>query len=42
MLQLLEQFAISGVTVLVAAQRASEQWPARVRVVRLDNGTLAQ
>jgi cell division transport system ATP-binding protein len=42
MLQLLEQFAISGVTVIMAAQRGPERLPARARMVRLENGVLAQ
>lgn len=41
MLQLLEQFAISGVTVVMAAQREPERVPARSRLLRLENGVLA-
>ena len=42
MLHLLEQFAISGVTVLMASQREPERMPARTRVIRIDNGVLAR
>ena len=42
MLQLLEQFAISGVAVLMASQREPERMPARARLIRIDNGVLAQ
>ena len=42
MLQLLEQFAISGVTVLMASQRAPERMPVRARLVRISNGVLGQ
>ncbi|HTT13815.1 MAG TPA: ATP-binding cassette domain-containing protein [Burkholderiaceae bacterium] len=41
MLHLLEQFAISGVTVVLAAQRRPERTPARSRLIRLENGVLA-
>jgi len=41
MLQLLEQFAISGVTVVLAAQREPERMPARARLIRIANGVLA-
>jgi ABC-type ATPase involved in cell division len=40
LLRLLEQFAISGVTVLLAAQREPERMPARSRLVRIDHGVL--
>jgi cell division transport system ATP-binding protein len=40
LLRLLEQFAISGVTVLLAAQREPERLPARSRLVRIDHGAL--
>jgi ABC-type ATPase involved in cell division len=40
MLQLLEQFAISGVTVVMAAQREPERLPARSRLLRLENGVV--
>jgi len=42
MLHLLEQFAVSGVTVVLASQRGPERSPARSRLVRIDNGVLAQ
>jgi len=42
MLQLLEQFAISGVTVVLASQREPERMPARARLVRIDNGVLTR
>jgi cell division transport system ATP-binding protein len=42
MLALLEQFAISGVTVLMASQREPERLPARSRLVRIDHGVLTQ
>lgn len=41
LLHLLEQFAISGVTVLLASQREPERTPARARLVRIDHGVLA-
>jgi cell division transport system ATP-binding protein len=40
MLQLLEQFAISGVTVVMASQREPERLPARARLVRINHGVL--
>jgi len=42
MLQLLEQFAISGVAVLMASQRTPERMPVRARLVRINNGVLGQ
>lgn len=41
-LQLLEQFAVSGVTVIMASQREPDRIPARARTVRLDHGVLSQ
>jgi len=40
MLQLLEQFAISGVAVLLTSQYESEYLPRRARLVRLDHGVI--
>lgn len=42
MLQLLEQFAISGVAVLLTSQYESESLPRRARLVRLDHGVIRQ
>lgn len=41
-MQLLEQFAVSGVTVIMASQREPDRFPARARTVRLDHGVLSQ
>jgi cell division transport system ATP-binding protein len=40
--QLLEQFAVSGVTVIMASQREPDRIPDRTRTVRLDHGVLSQ
>jgi cell division transport system ATP-binding protein len=40
-MQLLEQFAVSGVTVIMAAQREPDRMPARTRILRLDHGVLS-
>jgi ABC-type ATPase involved in cell division len=42
MLHLLEQFAISGVTVVLASQRQPDRTPARSRLVHIENGVLTQ
>lgn len=41
-MQLLEQFAVSGVTVILSSQRAPERTPMRARLLQLDHGVLAQ
>jgi cell division transport system ATP-binding protein len=41
-LQLLEQFAVAGVTVIVASHDESIGVPARARTIRLDNGKLVE
>jgi len=41
-LQLLEQFAVAGVTVIVATHGASIVVPARARTIRLDHGRLVE
>ncbi|MEW5881432.1 MAG: ATP-binding cassette domain-containing protein [Pseudomonadota bacterium] len=41
-LQLLEQFAVAGVTVIVASHGESIAVPARARTIRLDNGRLVE
>jgi cell division transport system ATP-binding protein len=40
--QLLEQFAVSGVTVIMASQREPDRTPARARRVRIDHGVISQ
>jgi cell division transport system ATP-binding protein len=41
-LQLLEQFAVAGVAVIVASHGESIDVPARTRAIRLDNGRLVE
>jgi cell division transport system ATP-binding protein len=41
-LQLLEQFSVAGVAVIVASHGESIAVPARARTIRLDNGKLVE
>lgn len=41
-MQLLEQFAVSGVTVMLSSQRAPDRTPPRARLLQLDHGVVAQ